>query len=674
VQPAIGRLLHGLDADQAAAVTSSAPTLCVLAGAGSGKTRVLTRRVARRVLDGSAQAQHALVLTFTRKAAAELSSRLRSLGVEDDVTTGTFHAVAFAELRRRWLDQGRSAPVIAPNPARLLDRALEGLRLNRSLNARSVATEIAWAKSHRLGPDGYENGVRALRHRPPIAASQVAKVFDAYEAEKRRRRVIDYDDLLLLLTEAIANDRKFAAAQQWRFRHFFVDEFQDLNKAQFDLLRAWIGDREDVFVVGDPNQAIYGWNGADASFLAEIDRHFPNVQTVCLTTNYRSAGPVLAAANAVLPAADARGPEVPLDDAPDGIIPVVRRFTDEKEEADAVARLVRDAHRRSYRWSDLAVLVRTNAQRSALERAFEALDLPYRSSGGAAWLYRPEVRAALDYLRQAGAFPLAQRAADVEQMALDAGDAARVHLDELAAAVRQCLASEPGMTVSEFLAWVEVASRNDGPGAGAGSGTVTITTFHRAKGLEWPVVFLCGIEEGYVPMGKAGSDQARIDEERRLFYVAVTRARSELHCSWAGQRLVGDDVVLRAPSPWLEAIADVSPLSVASPSSPGGARRAIEDGKALLGADVDVREPGALDDDRIRAALLGWRGARARLTGAQAHHILDDGVLDRICTQPPACLDELVQRCGMGPVQAAAIGEQILSLVRAVDGPVGARP
>ena len=627
--PTSDDLALGLDAAQHAAVFSEAAPLCLLAGAGAGKTRVLTRRLARRILDGSVEPEHAMVLTFTRKAAGELRDRLRGLGIDRSITVGTFHAVAFAQLRRRWLDQGRAAPQVASNPIRIVEAAIESLNWERSLKARQVAVELAWAKSHNLTPDSYENGLRRLGHRSAISPQQIAKIYSAYESEKRKRRVVDYDDLLSLMTAAITDDRAFAAAQHWKFRHFFVDEFQDLNYAQFALLRAWLGDRNDLFVVGDANQAIYGWNGADSSFLTEIERNLAGVQTLRLDVNYRSTPEVLNAAAAVLGEKRATGVG-----ESNGIKPVVVKHVDEVDEATGIARRVRRLHGEGYRWSDIAVLVRTNAQRLVFEKAFAKYAVPFAPAGGSAWMREEAVIEAVEMIRQTPQLRLAQCAPDFDNA-------------DLRKAISECLADDPDMTVGDFLSWIDIASRNDGPEVAGG---VVITTFHRAKGLEWPAVFLAGVEDGLVPYG--GEDSPQVDEERRLFYVAITRSRERLILSWAAEREAKD----RLPSPWLTKIesaeASEPELDIAS------IHEMIEEGRSELDA-------GGAPENNARRDIEHWRLARAKLTGVEPRLILSDRVIDAIIELNPTTREELAQVEGFGAVRASSIGDEILDALRA---------
>lgn len=553
-------LLRGLTGAQREAVTSEAAPLCVLAGAGSGKTTVLTRRVARRLLDGSAEAGHTLVVTFTRKAARELRGRLWRLEVPGPVWAGTFHAAAFALLRRHWADAGVRPPAVIDDPRRMLRGVVtapdaDGPETVGPETVGAVMAEIQWAQARLLGPEAYAPGARAAGRRTPLAVDEIAEIYARYVEAKRTRHVIDMGDLLTRCAELLKNDAAVAAASRWRIRHLFVDEFQDVNPAQWRLLTAWLGDRTDLFAVGDPRQAVYGWNGADATLLDRLPELLPGTAVVRLDANHRSTPQVIAAARAVL-GGDGGGDNA-VGGRPDGPVPTVTGFDDDADEADAVIRWLRVMHRPGRPWSHVAVLARTNARLRPVAAALERAGIPFRLGPGSP--AGVEVRGAIDALR---AMPwgrsLRSALADLSVPDDTGGGGRRGAGGDIPPALWR-LADEhavedPGASVGGFLAWV-AATVADGAASEVDpdADSVELSTFHRAKGLEWPAVALLGLEDGLVPIAYATSAAARA-EERRLLYVALTRAEESLWCSWARQRRAGGRTWSCRPSPLLEAI------------------------------------------------------------------------------------------------------------------------
>ena len=270
------RLLVGLDESQRRAVTNPHRPLAILAPAGSGKTRVLARRLAWQGANGLIDPRRALCLSFTREAASELRRRVGQLGLRELPAAGTFHATAYALLRVWWADQRRRPPELLTDRTGYLRRLFPDLipPLRAALEA-----ELSWAKARGVELADYERAARLARRRPAGGLAPTAARLARYEQACRRAGFVDFDDLLARCSEAMETDAGFAATQRWRFRHLFVDEFQDVNPLQFRLLRAWLGDNDDVCVVGDPDQAIYGWNGADAGYLARFTEHFPGAAT-----------------------------------------------------------------------------------------------------------------------------------------------------------------------------------------------------------------------------------------------------------------------------------------------------------------------------------------------------------------------------------------------------------
>lgn len=664
-------LLEGLNPEQRAAVSSESAPLRILAGAGSGKTRVLTRRIAYRAATGDIDPRHVLALTFTRKAAGELNARLRSLGLRDAVAAGTFHAIAFAQLRTRWADRGLTPPTLLDRKvgfvARLLPRRAEPFA------AIDVVSEIEWAKARDVGPDRYASAAAASDRRSSVPPAVVADVYARYEEEKRRRRVVDFDDLLSLARKALTSDPEFAAAQRWRFRHVFVDEFQDVNPLQFALLRAWLGDRADLCVVGDPNQAIYAWNGADADYLVNFDRHFPGAETVELRRNYRSTPQILTAANAVLAGGRlASGPLVP--NRGDGVVPRVRSYPTDVAEAAGIARAVRDARRPGSAWSTQAVLVRTNAQIPLIEDALRRAGIPHRTRGGGL-LAQPEVKAALRALSRSRQ-PLAAALADLELendelAARESGDDAEERHGNIAELVRighDHLALDPNATPASFARSLIAVG---GDQLGAGGDAVELTTFHAAKGLEWPIVHIAGLEHGLVPIGHAKTPEA-MAEEQRLLYVAVTRAEELLSCSWAEQRTFGTRTVNRTPSPWLARIESAHEGRGRNAAAAGLLARERERLRAGRGerasraarATRTARRAAVAPDDPLLVALKSWRTTAARAANVPAYVVFADATLEAVAERRPRTKKELLALPGLGPVKAERYGDTLLEFVK----------
>lgn len=563
-------LLDDLDDRQRAAVTSNAAPLAIIAPAGSGKTRVLTRRIAFGAREDRLVPRHVLAVTFTRKAAGELISRILQLGVDGRITAGTFHAVALSQLRRHAHERNRELPRLLERKGRLLAPLMGTRGPAASVAVTDVASEIEWAKARMVGPDGYAAAAARAGRRPPRAAGEVSELFAAYEREKRTRRLIDFDDVLIRCADLIDRDEEFAAGQRWRFRHLFVDEFQDATPLQVRLLRAWLGGSNDLTVVGDPAQAIYAFTGADASPLRDFERAFPGGETITLTRNYRSTPDVVAIAEAALGTAAGAARVRPEAIRPTGAAPTVNAYPDDEAEARAVADACWHAHAQGVPWSRMGVLFRTNAQSSQFERAFTARQVPFRIGEQQRFAARPPVRALLDQMRDAER-RLPGRAFEhyLADLAIDesdddaateteadphAGHAAaelRTHRDALLELGRDFLASVGGRGgVGEFTTWLDTATG----GSDATTG-VDLVTFHRAKGLEWSVVFVTGLEKGLVPISWADTTGARA-EERRLLHVALSRAEDEVHCSWACLRTTGARVAPREPSPWLGALED----------------------------------------------------------------------------------------------------------------------
>ena len=627
-----------------------------MAGAGSGKTRVLTRRIAYRAATGGADARRVLALTFTRKAAGELASRLAALGLRDLPTTGTFHAVAWAQLHAWWKGAGRRPPELLERKGRLLGHVLG--RTTR-MSVPELATEIEWAKARLVAPERYALAATRADRLTGLPASRIADLYAGYEEQKRRRGVVDFDDLLEHCTEALLGDRAFADAQRWRFRHLFVDEFQDVNPLQHRLLSTWLGDRPDLCVVGDPHQAIYRWNGADPAFLNDFVAHHPGACVLHLVDNYRSSPEILSVAAAVLDGGTGQGRRL-RSHRPSGPAPTTVAYPTDSDEASGIARAVRNNHQPGGRWGRQAVLVRTNAQTVLIEAALRQARIPYRVKGATAFLGRAEVQRALHDLARAPS-RLAVALVDLVPDPVDGSTLTdqereqRENVDALLRLGHEFLTVEPDGTARELRAWLTATVPADDHRE-AGVDSIEIVTFHAAKGLEWPVVHLAGLEEGLVPISHARTAEA-VEEERRLLYVAVTRAEEVLRCTWAAERTFGERSMGRRCSPFLHCLTDaVAVLSAVTDD--------VDHGRGLARARDHLTPFDRSDPDGpLLRALHEWRDRVARAAGVPGGVVLADVTLAEVVARRPATVDDLEGLPGLGLLKAAEYGSTLLRVV-----------
>ncbi|MGF1597817.1 MAG: ATP-dependent DNA helicase UvrD2 [Acidimicrobiales bacterium] len=677
------RLLSGLNSAQVEAVTTGGAPVVVLAGAGSGKTRVLTRRIAWRVVTGETDPNRVMALTFTRKAADELRHRIAALGLRDRVPAGTFHGMALLQLRQRWAERGITPPALLDRKVRFVAQLLpSGGR--RRVDALDVTAEIDWARARLVGPDHYGQLAIEAGRTPPLPAEEMAELIRRYQQEKQRRRVVDFDDLLMLAIRDLADDGSYADAVRWRYRHLYVDEFQDVNPLQYELLRHWRGDGDDLFVVGDPNQAIYGWNGADPQLLSTFVRREPGSTVIELTENYRSTPQVLALASTL-----ASGSPL-LATRPDGPTPTISAHADDRAEAAGVAERVRAAQSGGANWSDQAVLVRTNAQLLLLEQALRAADVPIRLRNGSGPLAAPEVRSELARLGRPASdlrVELDDLRARVEDLGTDTVPEIerRANLAALARLVDDYVTTDANPNGPGLLAWVATVDAAD---VDADTDAVELATFHGSKGLEWPVVHIAGLEEGFVPIAYATTG-AQLAEERRLLYVALTRSMNELHLSWAAHRTFTTSPVRRRPSPLLGSLADAVKRLGVGPSHRVDWRRALARSRQSLAEHLATPEPAATaagspggragtgrgagvavnghdedaPPDATYRALTEWRLRRARAADVPAHVVFNDHTLRAVATARPATRTALAGLPGMRPAKLARYGDDLLRVV-----------
>ncbi len=680
-------LLRGLNPEQVAAVTAESDRLCILAGAGSGKTRVLTRRIAYRSNIGAIDPRRVLALTFTRKAASELTKRLRQLGLRDDVSAGTFHGVAYAQLRARAAERGGKEPKLLDRKTGFVAKLVS--RSDERTKPIDVVTEIEWAKARLITPERYEAAVKAAGREAPVEPGRIAALFRDYEDRKAKMGLVDFDDLLGITAHEMRRDKRWGDAQRWRFRHLFVDEFQDVNPLQFSLLKSWLGSEADLCVVGDPRQAIYGWNGADSGYITDFGSHFGGAQTLTLRRNHRSTPQILAAANAVLDT-DLANLEPLIATRNPGPAPTVTGYETDDLESAAIARAVRDAHTPGGRWSDQAILTRTNGQLAGIEAALRAANVPFRARSGNDFLELPDVKRAFDDLAHSRDLrsaiadleaDLAAAAIELEigtdeysdefdvpseqQAALRTAELNRqMNIGALIDLGREFLQLDPDGPGSRFAGWLHTAIGSDR--SGSITDAVELSTFHGAKGLEWPVVHLAGLEEGFVPLAFARSAQAR-REERNLLHVAITRAERQVHCTWAMLRSFGATTIERGPSPYLPAMTDAATVDQRNSQAAPEAKASLANVRNVLtGEVIDLRDSVAPDLVARREALTEWRSTMARASAVAPAAIIGDRLLDEIASAAPASIDDLIE-LGMPEVRARRFGPAIVTTIASSD-------
>jgi DNA helicase-2/ATP-dependent DNA helicase PcrA len=647
------RVLVGLDPEQREAAVAVRGPVCILAGAGTGKTRAITHRIAYGVRCGAVPAGQLLAVTFTARAAGELRTRLRNLGAHG-VQARTFHAAALRQLQYfapRVL--GGGLPEIVDNPLRLVGNAAARLRLRTDrAELRDLAAEIDWAKSVVSTPDAYPQRASAAGRQTTMTADTVAKLYAEYEEVKRRAGQVDFADLLLIMAGALEEMPDVAEEVRARYRHFVVDEYQDVSPLQQRLLDAWLGSRDDLCVVGDPNQTIYSFAGATPDHLIGFRRRFPQAVLVRLHRDYRSTPQIVALANSLT-----RDAGVTLaGQRSDGPDPSFTEHDDEPAEAAHVATQCRTLVDGGTPAAEIAVLFRVNAQSEVYEQALAEAGVPYVLRGGERFFDRPEIREARLLLRGA-----ARSGQDADQSLPDAvrgvlsglswypdnappGGAARERWESLAALVTladDLLAAQPGAHLADLVA--ELDQRANAQHAPTVQG-VTLASLHSAKGLEWDAVFLVGLTDSTVPIQHA-TTPAQLAEERRLLYVGITRARERLALSWALARSPGQRRS-RRPSRFLDGLRPV----VEPRPRPKPAKAKAE-----------------AEDAELFGRLRSWRKAQAEAQRVPPYVVFSDATLVAIADTRPESRAALAHISGVGPTKLERYAAPVLEVVGGAD-------
>jgi len=674
--------LDQLDPDQRVAATAPRGPVCILAGAGTGKTRTITYRIAHLIDQGFVVPQKVLAVTFTSRAAGEMRDRLRVMGI-GGVQARTFHAAALRQLRYFWPQVAGDLPwTLIDNKFPLVARATRtvGLEPDKEL-VRDLLGEIEWAKASLVTPEGYAQAIEGTHREPPTAAEKVAAVYKRYEESKTSPdgMALDFDDLLLHVAGALENAPAVAEEFRNQYQTFVVDEYQDVTPLQQRVLEGWLGQRDDLTVVGDANQTIYSFTGATPDYLLNFSRTYPHGTVVKLQRDYRSTPEVTDLANTVISKATGReaGTRLELEGmrAP-GPEPTFASYPDEPSEARDIAAQITKLIAAGTPAREIAVLYRINAQSAVFEQALSDAGIIYQVRGGEGFFTRPEIREAINVLVTATRRsdlpddPVAVAEAAFAPLGLSASEpeGARQRerwqtLNALVELITDIVRTGEATSLPGVLASLRQRAEAKQPPAVDG---VTLASLHAAKGLEWDAVFLAGLVEKTLPISHAiKAGDAQIEEERRLFYVGITRAREHLHLSWALARQEGGRAS-RERSRFLDGIAPQLDVE-SSPDRLKRAKRCRVCGNQLatpaeksLGRHEDC-EPTY--NEAAFLALKQWRLEVAREAGHPPFMVFTDATLLSVVEAMPATPGEMLDISGIGPAKLEQYGDDVLGVL-----------
>ncbi|MFD8507588.1 ATP-dependent DNA helicase UvrD2 [Streptomyces sp. NPDC059687] len=700
-------VLDGLDPEQREVATALRGPVCVLAGAGTGKTRAITHRIAYGVRSGVLQPSSVLAVTFTNRAAGEMRGRLRQLGATG-VQARTFHSAALRQLQYFWPKAvGGGIPKIIDRKIQIVADAAAACRIRLDRNElRDAASEIEWAKVTQTVPADYAAAAVKSGRDVPRDPAEIAQLYAAYEDLKRDRAVIDFEDVLLLTVGILQDRHDIADEVRAQYQHFVVDEYQDVSPLQQRLLELWLGDRDSLCVVGDASQTIYSFTGATPDHLLDFRTRHPGATVVKLVRDYRSSPQVVHLANGLLAQARGRAADHRLElisQRAAGPDPLYTEYADEPAEAEGAARRIRDLLATGVPPAEIAILFRTNSQSETYEQALADAGIPYQLRGAERFFDRPEVRKAGIALRGAARFgtndTLLDDAVDLPSQvrAVLSGEgwtptppagsgAVRERWESLAALVnlaQDFAAAKAGATLADLVA--ELDERAGAQHAPTVQG-VTLASLHSAKGLEWDAVFVVGVAEGMMPITYARTDE-QVEEERRLLYVGVTRAREHLHLSWALSRSPGGRPN-RRPSRFLDGLRPGS-SGTAGRAATGG-RGGVERGFSTAGTTPAPRrtnrtparcrvcgrtlsDAGEMKlmrcddcpsdmDEGLYERLRAWRAVQAQRSGQPAFCVFTDRTLVAIAETAPGDPGELARVPGVGARKLNRYGADVLAL------------
>ena len=680
------RLLEGLDPEQREVALALRGPVRVLAGAGTGKTRAITHRIAYGVATGVYNPTEVLAVTFTTRAAGEMRTRLRALGA-GGVQARTFHSAALRQARYFWPRvYGGELPVLTESKLSMLGNAARRNRVDvDQATLRDLASEVEWAKVSNVRPDDYA-AIAAARGRAVSGQDHatVARVFAAYEDVKRGQGRMDMEDVLLCAAALLAEDERVAAEVRRQYKWFVVDEFQDVSPIQASLLNLWLGGRDDLCVVGDPAQTIYSFAGASADYLRDFPKRHPNTTSMELVRNYRSTPQVVATANRLLAGTGSAGVQLRAQREAGPEVSYTE-YADEVAEAEAVAAEILRLRSSGLPMREVAVLFRINAQSEAFEEALAARGIPYVIRGAARFFDRPEVRKAVTLLRgNARGVDGSGDGLVTDVKAVLAGmewtekaptgrGNVRDRWESLQAIVSQSAefaAANPAASLGDFVDDLDRRAAEQHAPVAEG---VTLATLHAAKGLEWDAVFLAGMHEGTMPIIYA-EGEAAVEEERRLLYVGMTRARERLSVSWALARSPGGRAS-RKPSRFLTGLRPQVGSDAPEHERSGRSRKkkGVPQCRSCRQPLMSTKERKmgrcedcpATYDEELFDRLRDWRVERASEEKVPAYVVFTDLTLQAIAEVKPADPQSLLRISGIGPSKLEKYGTDVLEIIDA---------
>lgn len=659
------QILDALDPEQREVAQALTGPVCVLAGAGTGKTRAITHRIAYGVRTGVYAPNSVLAVTFTARAAGEMRTRLRDLGVAG-VQARTFHAAALKQLSYFWPKViGGAPPRIMEYKSQAVAEAARrlGLEVDR-VAVRDLSTEVEWAKVSMIAADEYESAALAIDRPAPAGFDlrTVARLLSSYEEVKEMRNVIDFEDVLLLLGGILQEHPQIAREVRDQYRRFVVDEYQDVSPLQQFVLEQWLGDRRELCVVGDPSQTIYSFTGATPYHLMSFPQKHQGSQVVRLVRDYRSTPQIVSLANGLLKSAPKRAsfPVLELVSQRDNGKQVsFAQYSDDAAEASSIAARIKRKVAQGVRAGDIAILYRTNAQSESFENALTDAGVSYVVRGGERFFARKDVRDALLLLRGAArsADPNEALTHHVTNILASLGwnstpptgrGAARDRWDSLNALLQiaEDLEQKFNATVADFIADLDERARNQHAPDIDG---VTLASLHAAKGLEWDHVYLAGMSEGLMPISLAETDEA-IAEERRLLYVGITRAKFELELSYSQSR----NGSARSPRPMSRFLRGIWPNTVSEETRTARTSRFVA---------RDIPMPGDIDEELLEQ-LKTWRNQQAEQSQSTKSSVMPDAILQRVAALRPTSIEQLLTVKSVGQDRAGRWGEELLDIVR----------